>query len=72
MRAELHAEQEGRCAQCGRVVPLKRDTFIRDHTIPLGEGGLDIKANTKGLCKICSDVKTQQEAKRGMHRGAFR
>jgi 5-methylcytosine-specific restriction endonuclease McrA len=71
LRAELWAESP-RCAVCGRVLTLKE--MIRDHIIPLAEGHVEKPTNEgcQVLCKKDSDVKTQQEAKRGMHRGAFR
>jgi 5-methylcytosine-specific restriction protein A len=42
---------------------------IRDHIIPLAEGGLDLESNTQPLCQACSDAKTQREADRGKARG---
>jgi len=51
------------------VICLKRGfdriAVIRDHIIPLAEGGPDTVENTQGLCQSCSDFKTQQEARRG-------
>jgi 5-methylcytosine-specific restriction protein A len=41
---------------------------IRDHVIPLAEGGRDDETNEQALCQRCSDVKTQQEAFRGRQR----
>lgn len=41
---------------------------IRDHIIPLAEGGRDDATNEQALCQHHSDVKTQEEAKRGVRR----
>lgn len=38
---------------------------IRDHIVPLAEGGPDTDENTQPLCKRCSDVKTAAESLRG-------
>ena len=45
-----------------------RPSTIRDHTIPLAEGGLDDETNEQGLCQEDSDAKTQEESKRGVKR----
>jgi len=44
---------------CGRVAT------IRDHIVPLAEGGTDTEANVQPLCAACHDAKTQREALRG-------
>jgi 5-methylcytosine-specific restriction protein A len=41
---------------------------IRDHIIPLAEGGAECESNTQGLCQAHSDTKTRCEAKRGRQR----
>ena len=41
---------------------------IRDHIIPLAEGGPDTQANSQPLCQECSDVKTKLEQQRGKAR----
>jgi 5-methylcytosine-specific restriction protein A len=41
---------------------------IRDHVIPLAEGGRDDATNEQALCARCSDVKTQAESARGVRR----
>jgi 5-methylcytosine-specific restriction protein A len=41
---------------------------IRDHIVPLAEGGLDAESNIQALCQACSDAKTETEARRGMSR----
>lgn len=50
------------CAKAGRVTLAT----IRDHVIPLAEGGEDDQDNTQGLCVACHDVKSQVEAARGV------
>jgi 5-methylcytosine-specific restriction protein A len=52
------------CAECLKV---GRDTAatIRDHVIPLAQGGRDTDDNTQSLCKDCHNKKTQQEARQG-------
>jgi 5-methylcytosine-specific restriction enzyme A len=52
------------CAKEGR----RTLATIRDHVIPLAEGGCDDETNEQGLCQRCSDRKTQDEAKRGVQR----
>ena len=41
---------------------------IRDHIIPLAEGGPDTDENTQPLCQACSDRKTASESQRGILR----
>jgi 5-methylcytosine-specific restriction protein A len=41
---------------------------IRDHIIPLIEGGTETDDNIQALCQSCSDAKTQREAERGKWR----
>lgn len=38
---------------------------IRDHIIPLAEGGVDDSTNEQPLCQTCSDIKTQKESLHG-------
>jgi 5-methylcytosine-specific restriction protein A len=47
------------CVKCGALAT------IRDHIVPLAEGGTDTPTNSQALCQMCSDAKTAQEAKRG-------
>jgi 5-methylcytosine-specific restriction protein A len=68
-RAELF-EREPLCRKCrerGRVAVA----VIRDHIIPLGEGGTEDDSNIQPLCQTCSDAKTAEEAKRGAARSRF-
>ena len=52
------------CEQAGRVTLA----IVRDHIVPLAEGGTDDPSNTQALCQACSDRKTQAEAARGTRR----
>lgn len=63
LRAALFARQPlcEDCQEAGRV----RQAEVRDHRIPLAEGGLDNEANEQALCKACHAVKSQREAQRG-------
>ena len=60
LRMQLLSDQP--FCRCGRVAT------IRDHIVPLAEGGLDTEANVQPLCEDCHAVKTQREAQRGMAR----
>lgn len=63
LRAALFAS-EPLCRTClidGRTTPAT----IRDHVIPLAEGGTDTEDNVQPLCQDCSDIKTQAESMRG-------
>ena len=66
MRARLFARQPW-CVECVKEGTPTRAT-IRDHIIPLGEGGRDDESNTQGLCQHHSDRKTDAESKRGVRR----
>jgi 5-methylcytosine-specific restriction protein A len=55
------------CAQCEAAGRVTMAT-IRDHVIPLAEGGTDDESNVQPLCQVCSDLKTQGEAERGRAR----
>ncbi len=52
------------CAASGRVTPA----VIRDHIVPLAEGGTDDDSNIQPICKDCDRVKSQAEARRGAKR----
>jgi 5-methylcytosine-specific restriction protein A len=52
------------CVHCLRL-GLRTRATIRDHRVPLAEGGADGDENVQGLCQACSDAKTQDEARRG-------
>lgn len=66
LRARLFANEPlcRTCVQAGRT----RAATIRDHIVPLAEGGTDDDSNIQPLCKDCSDAKTREESKRGMRR----
>jgi 5-methylcytosine-specific restriction protein A len=48
------------CARDGRVTAAT----IRDHLVPLAEGGTDAPTNIQALCQACSDAKTASESRR--------
>ena len=52
------------CRAQGRVSAAT----IRDHVVPLAEGGSDEDDNVQPLCECCSDSKTREESKRGRDR----
>jgi 5-methylcytosine-specific restriction protein A len=41
---------------------------IRDHTVPLAEGGRDDATNEQGICADCNRIKTAEESARGVRR----
>jgi 5-methylcytosine-specific restriction enzyme A len=68
VRAALFAEQP-LCVLCLAMTPeVISIATIRDHIIPLAEGGADDETNTQGLCEACSDAKSNREATRGRQR----
>lgn len=64
LRAQLFARSPW-CVVC-LVKGIKSKATIRDHTIPLAEGGRDDASNAQALCRACSDAKTQRESARGL------
>ena len=66
MRAALFARAPW-CVLC-ELHGRKTRATIRDHKIPLAEGGLDDETNEQGLCLDCSDAKTEEETARGVRR----
>ena len=56
-----------RCRELGRVTVAT----IRDHVVPLAEGGRDDETNVQALCQECSDSKTREESKRGQQRAGL-
>jgi 5-methylcytosine-specific restriction protein A len=66
MRGRLFSRQP-LCVQC-KAQGLATVATIRDHVIPLAEGGLDDETNEQALCQSCSDTKTDEEARRGRRR----
>lgn len=59
------------CVACAKQGQQTRAT-IRDHVIPLAEGGRDDETNAQGLCAACSKTKTADESTRGVRRGSLR
>lgn len=55
------------CAHCERVGRVALGV-IRDHVVPLAEGGAESRENTQLLCKACHDVKSENERRRGILR----
>jgi 5-methylcytosine-specific restriction protein A len=55
------------CVECEKEGQQTRAT-IRDHRIPLAEGGTEDASNEQALCQRHSDVKTQRESARGVRR----
>jgi 5-methylcytosine-specific restriction protein A len=60
--------REPLCRACARK-GFSTMATIRDHILPLFEGGSDEDANVQPLCQDCSDIKTMAEALRA--RGAM-
>lgn len=67
-REQLFA-REPLCRQC-REAGRTRLATIRDHIVPLAEGGTDAPTNIQPLCRECSDIKTAAEARRGRQRAS--
>lgn len=65
-RARLFAEQPW-CVDCLEEGRRTRAT-IRDHDVPLAEGGTEDDSNIKPRCLDCSDRKTERESQRGVQR----
>jgi 5-methylcytosine-specific restriction enzyme A len=55
------------CVLC-RAQGQRTLATIRDHIVPLAEGGAEDSTNEQALCQDCSDAKTQAEALRGRQR----
>jgi len=60
-------DDEPLCRLCRKLGRVSAAT-IRDHIVPLAEGGTDEDSNIQPLCQTCSDTKTRQEAIRGRNR----
>lgn len=63
--------REPLCRECAKLGLVTLAT-LRDHIVPLAEGGTDTEDNEQPLCGACHDLKTQGEAKRGVGRGNAR
>lgn len=66
-RREALFRKNKRCVHCTDMGKQTLAT-IRDHIIPLVEGGTEDESNTQGLCVDCSDRKTETESLRGVQR----
>ena len=67
MRAELFAKSP-HCVLCLKAGRGEVKAVIRDHIIPLAEGGADDATNTQAVCQRCPDTKTRGETERGVRR----
>lgn len=65
LRKQLY-QREQNCRVCG--VFLLPHQMIRDHVIPLIDGGADDSSNEQAICESCHALKTQKEALRGRSR----
>ena len=66
LRARLF-EESPLCVTClaqSRVTPAT----IRDHIVPLAEGGTESDSNIQALCDPCHEIKRIAEATRGLRR----
>jgi len=68
-RARLFARDRW-CVHCAQLGKRTLAT-IRDHIIPLAEGGTEDESNEQPLCLDCSDAKTEDESRRGVARTAM-
>lgn len=66
LRVRLFARQPW-CVLCLQAGRFTRPT-IRDHTIPLAEGGRDDETNDQAICADCHRLKTREESARGVRR----
>lgn len=59
------------CVQC-EAEGRQTLATIRDHIVPLADGGTEDVGNTQGLCLDCWDVKKEAEARRGLRNPGVR
>lgn len=69
LRAQLFTH-EPLCRACA-ALGLVRAATIRDHIVPLFEGGDEDDTNIQPLCQTCSDAKTHVESLRGRQGGSL-
>lgn len=69
LRAELFKRQP-LCEVCERAGRVTLAT-IRDHRVPLAEGGADDRGNEQAICRRCHEEKSLAEAVRGRQRMVF-
>jgi 5-methylcytosine-specific restriction protein A len=68
MRKHLF-DRQPLCVLCLAMTPPRYTiATIRDHVVPLAEGGRDDSTNEQALCQRCSNTKTAAEAQRGVQR----
>lgn len=60
-------EREPLCRPCYRQGVVKLAT-MRDHIVPLEEGGKDVEENVQPICDDCHDAKSKAERARGLKR----
>jgi len=60
-------EREPLCRPCAAAGRTTLAT-IRDHIIPVAEGGTEDEANIQPICEDCHDAKVQAESARGARR----
>ena len=63
-------ERQPLCVSCQRDGRVSL-AMIRDHVVPLAEGGVEAEWNVQGLCAVCHDAKSREESKRGIARENF-
>lgn len=66
-RARLFARSPWCVGDC-LALGIQTRATIRDHIIPLAEGGTEDESNEQALCLDCSDEKTEHESRRGVAR----
>lgn len=66
-RRALLFTREPLCRECAKHNRVTIAT-IRDHVIPLAEGGTEDVTNEQPLCNSCHLAKSEQESKRGSAR----
>ena len=68
LRADLFSRHP-LCVLCLALRPQRVSAAtIRDHIVPLGEGGRDDESNVQAICADCHRAKTEREAQRGKQR----
>lgn len=66
LRLDLYAA-EPYCRGCGQLLtmlPRRFNSMVRDHVIPLNEGGTDDPKNVQPLCPSCDEKKTNDDLSR--------
>ena len=68
LRADLF-RRHPLCVLCLAKQPQRVSAAtIRDHVIPLAEGGSDEETNVQAICAQCHQQKTERESQRGKQR----